>query len=123
MAMTKLEAIKRLETCDECGDCLTCAEHDEALRMAIAALREQESAKNAHCKTNADHIRSMTDEELVKRNVHKTKTPVTGFYGYGESYTDYYDAWVTSDGSIFWTEKPAVEYELHWLKQPYKEDT
>lgn len=40
--MTREEAIKRLETCDECGDCLTCAEHDEALDMAIAALREQE---------------------------------------------------------------------------------
>ena len=39
--MTREEAIKRLETCDECGDCLTCAEHDEALHMAISALREQ----------------------------------------------------------------------------------
>lgn len=73
-------------------------------------------------KTNADHIRSMTDEELAKRNVRKIKTPVTGCYDYGESYTDYYDAFETSDGSIFWTEKPAVEYELNWLKQPYKED-
>lgn len=73
-------------------------------------------------KTNADHIRSMTDEELAKRNIRKIKTPVTGYYDYGESYTDYYDAWETSDGAIFWTEKPAVEYELHWLKQP-KEET
>lgn len=68
--------------------------------------------------TNAQRIRSMTDEELAKRNVRKIKTPVTGFYDYGESYTDYYDAWETSDGSIFWTEQPAIEYELHWLKQP-----
>ena len=73
--------------------------------------------------TNADHIRSMTDEEMAKKNVRKIKTPVTGCYDYGESYTDYYDAWETSDGAIFWTEQPAVEYELHWLKQPYKEDT
>lgn len=74
-------------------------------------------------KTNADHIRSMTDEELAERNVRKTKTPVTGQHDYGESYTDYYDAWETSDGAIFWTRKPAVEYELNWLKQPYKEGT
>ena len=74
-------------------------------------------------KTNADHIRSMTDEELAKRNVRKIKTPVTGCYDYGESYTDYYDALETSDGSIFWTEYHAIEYELNWLKQPYKEAT
>ena len=40
--VTREEAIKRLETCDECGDCLTCAEHDEALHMVISALKEQE---------------------------------------------------------------------------------
>jgi len=40
--VTREEAIKRLETCNECGDCLTCAAHDEALDMAISALREQE---------------------------------------------------------------------------------
>ena len=46
--MTREEAIKRLESCDECGDCLTCAAHDEALGMAIAALREQETATNCN---------------------------------------------------------------------------
>lgn len=73
--------------------------------------------------SNADHIRSMSDEELAERNVRKIKTPVTGCYDYGESYTDYYDAWETSDGAIFWTPKPAIEYELHWLRQSYKEET
>lgn len=77
-------------------------------------------AKDTNVLTNAQRIRSMTDEELAKRNVRKIKTPVTGCYDYGESYTDYYDAWETSDGAIFWTEKPAVEYELHWLQQPYE---
>lgn len=48
--MTRKEAIERLDLCQNvCNDCLTCASHDEALDMAIAALREQESAENAHC--------------------------------------------------------------------------
>lgn len=73
-------------------------------------------------KTNADHIRSMADEELAEKNVRKTRTPVSGYYEYGEMYTDYIEAWETSDGAVFWTREPAVEYELHWLKQPCKED-
>ena len=36
----------------------------EALDMAIAALREQEG-KGTNAPTNADRIRSMTDEELA----------------------------------------------------------
>ena len=36
----------------------------EALDMAIAALREQEG-KDTYAPANADHIRSMTDEELA----------------------------------------------------------
>lgn len=40
--MTRKEAIERLDLCQNvCNDCLTCASHDEALDMAIAALREQ----------------------------------------------------------------------------------
>ena len=40
--MTRQEAIERLEICQNvCDDCLTCASHDDALDMAISALREQ----------------------------------------------------------------------------------
>ena len=40
--MTRKEAIERLDLCQNvCNDCLTCASHDEALDMTIAALREQ----------------------------------------------------------------------------------
>ena len=47
--MTIAEAIKRLETCDDCGDCLTCKAHDEAIEVVVTALKEQEEcAKNAH---------------------------------------------------------------------------
>ena len=40
--MTDREAIERLEICEWCGDCLTCAEHDEAIKLAISALKERE---------------------------------------------------------------------------------
>lgn len=67
-------------------------------------------------KTNADHIRSMTDEELAERNVRETITHVeNGQSGY------YANAWQTSDGTVFASRGHAVGYELHWLKQPYKE--
>ena len=57
--MTKEEAIKRLEILYLCS-----AERaeKEAIGMAIAALREQDATDtNVGHKTNADHIRSMTD--------------------------------------------------------------
>ena len=66
-----------------------------ALDMAISALREQDATDiNVGNKTNADHIRSMTDEELAKL-----------FEEVG------YDS--MEHRSTYW---------LNWLKQPYKED-
>lgn len=48
--MTDREAIERLLTCrDVCDDCLTCLEHDEALYVAIAALKEREE-RSKGCK-------------------------------------------------------------------------
>lgn len=49
--MTREEAIWRLENCLECTDCFTCGSHDNALVMAVAALREQEERSKgcAHC--------------------------------------------------------------------------
>ena len=40
--MTREEAIWRLENCLDCTDCFTCGSHDDALVLAVAALREQE---------------------------------------------------------------------------------
>ena len=37
--MTEIKALERLKTCLECGDCLTCNEHDEAIQVAIKALQ------------------------------------------------------------------------------------
>lgn len=72
------EAIKRLEDTFEAWERWECPPHspagllNEALDMAIAALREQETVTICHhlepvtiYRTNADHIRSMTDEELA----------------------------------------------------------
>ena len=37
--MTEIKALERLKICLECGDCLTCEEHDEAIKVAINALQ------------------------------------------------------------------------------------
>ena len=39
--MTEIEALERLTACLNCGDCLTCKEHDEAIELAINALQEK----------------------------------------------------------------------------------
>lgn len=44
--MTREEAIERLTVCgNECDDCLTCKAHDEAVEMAISALKQQPPCK------------------------------------------------------------------------------
>lgn len=40
--MTIEEAIKRLEFCFDCIGCFTCGSHDNAMRVVLDALREQE---------------------------------------------------------------------------------
>lgn len=69
--------------------------------------------------TNADRIRSLSDEELAKHNV-REGYEYTVDYDYDDNPVgDYTPCYRTSDGSIFWDEDSAVEYELAWLKQPY----
>ena len=73
--------------------------------------------------TNADHIRSMTDEGLAAHNV-QDSLEYTVDYDWDDNLVgEYTPCFKTSDGAIFWSYEDAVEYELHWLKQPYKEDT
>ena len=71
--------------------------------------------------TNADRIRSMSDEELARQNVRKRRG---------------YCVWTTSDGREFTsylgfgggyradedTIALAVQHELEWLQQPVKEE-
>lgn len=101
--MTREEAIERLEWLEmvaEYVDSVTigskCTEDWDAYNMAIAALREQDAADtNVGHKSNADHIRSMTDGELAEflRN-------------------------------SFWGRKQNARlFSLkEWLKQPYEEE-
>lgn len=64
--------------------------------------------------TNADRIRSLSDEELAEREVRCA----IEFFENGQS--GYYKrVWKTSDGAIFVGKQLAIEYELQWLKQPY----
>lgn len=71
--------------------------------------------------TNADRIRSMTDDQLAENNVRKTFMKASGRYSFGESYTDYLPAWGTSDGWQFLSEKEAKAHELEWLQRPAEE--
>lgn len=65
--MTKKEAIKvlRTESIELGGAAPSVCRFLEALDIAIAALREQEG-KDTNAPTNADRIRSMSDEELAE---------------------------------------------------------
>ena len=112
--MTRQEAIERLEICQNvCDDCLTCASHDDALDMAIAALREQSVPDTDVVKTNADHIRSMTDEELA--NLLCTADWCETCDQMREEGTC---KAMELDGPL---SKHCVSAALRWLQQPYKE--
>ena len=65
--MTREEAIKvlRTESVELGGNAVSVCRFLEALDMAVKAL-EDVPVKDVGNKTNADHIRSMTDEELAK---------------------------------------------------------
>jgi hypothetical protein len=64
--------------------------------------------------TNADHIRSMTDEELAKYIIDLKQTWELNNDGTITS------AFYTSDNEWFLTRDPAVKHETKWLKSEYK---
>lgn len=66
--------------------------------------------------TNFERIKAMTIEEMAKNNVRKCKAALRGSYDYVGTYTDYIDAWSTSDGYNFLTREAAISHELAWLK-------
>ena len=76
-------------------------EYADALDMAIAALKEQ-TVTNCHQLTIADHIRSMSDEELAR------------FLAEVENRRS------AAGGGAVWK---GAAHAKEWLKQPYKEDT
>lgn len=103
--MTREEAIKRLEWLRMVGnhvDSVTLGKEDMPyFDMALSALREQET------KTNADHIRSMTDEELAD------------FIIRGTEYDQFFVDKAFSGSCDGWLEHGEF---LRWLKQPYEEE-
>lgn len=83
-------------------------EHDGC----VGCKYEHESADSKYClgckqnaidkyapMTNADRIRSMTDEELAEKLIHKQN-----------------GKWICSDMEIFLTKEVAIVHELHWLQ-------
>ena len=78
--MTRKEALERLDLCQNvCNDCLTCASHDEALDMAIAALREQDSNANQHVSNTSNALGGWIS---VKERLPGDEKPVLVYYGF-----------------------------------------
>ena len=82
----------------------------EALDMAISALRQQEIVTDSRQMTNADRIRSMSDEELV--NLH--------YSGSAHCIAD--DPTVCDRHDFIGNLTPCEQCYLKWLQQPAKED-
>ena len=109
--MTREEAIKVLKKNRPSADPRQCGlELCTAVDVAIAALREQETVTICHhlepvtiYRTNADHIRSMTDEELA------------------EFIEDVFETGRISVFAIY-PELTKNRYGMDWLNQP-KEET
>lgn len=77
-------------------------ERIDALDRAICVLREQQERENPKPLTNANRIRSMSDEELARWLVFVRA-----------------DVRTTRHASIG---EPAVRENIEWLQQPAKED-
>ena len=106
--MTKKEAIKvlRTESIELGGSAPSVCRFWEALDMAIAALREQEG-KDANAPTNADHIRSMADEELAWELMLWRCEAGARHHGISSVYPD------TQKTILEWLQQPAGEEDKH----------
>ena len=109
--MTKKEAINvlRKESVEIGGNAVSVARFWEALDMAIAALRDQEG-KDTNVTTNADRIRAMSDEELVKLH----------YSGSAHCIAD--DPTVCDRHDFIGNLTPCEQCYLKWLQQPAEED-
>ena len=106
--MTREEAINRY---DRIRYNLLNPNDKEAVDIAFEALREQDvTDTNVGSKTNADHIRSMTDDELTEFLMKLLRQRVDCF---AEGVFPYHPCPQDHD-----CRKCGVD----WLKQPYKED-
>ena len=104
--MTRSEAIKvlRTESVEIGGNTVSVCRFWEALDMAIAALREPEG-KDTYVPTNADRIRTMTDDEL------------------NELFHEIYNAGAEDAVSYVWGNRTNnFEWTMEWLQQPCGEE-
>ena len=108
MGMTTKEAIEAIK-CNWPDSRYTILR--EALDMAISALRQQDVAgKDVGKMTNAQKIRSMTDEELV--NLHYS----------GSAHCIASDPTVCDRHDFIGNLTPCEQCYLKWLQQPAEED-
>lgn len=92
--------------CKQCPAFAKCTIPPDSYRGSrCAALRSTYGLESdPEIITNADRIRAMSDEELAKNNIR---------YDYDEESYENCALWYeTSDGSTFYDEESAVEYEL-----------
>ena len=82
---------------------------DEALDMAISALRQQETVTDSHKMTNANRIRAMSDEELV--NLHYSSS----------AHCIASDPTVCDRHDFVGNLTPCEQCYLKWLQQPAEE--
>ena len=94
--------------CDRCGE-----EFFETYRERLCKDCMNELGWEYTPKTNADHIRSMTDEELAKRLIVLQQSAIC--------YVSIKLGYTPPSPEIIYVED--FKSVLDWLKQPYKEDT
>lgn len=114
--MTNEEAIKvlRTESVEIGGNAVSVCRFLEALDMAISALRQQDVADKHVWKneplTNAQKIRSMTDEELVELHYSSSAHCIAD------------DPTVCDRHDFIGNLTPCEQCYLKWLQQPAEED-
>ena len=104
--MNREDAIKvlRTESIELGGSAPSVCRFWEALDVAIAALMEQEG-KDIYVPTNADRIRSMTDDDL------------------NELFHEIYNAGAEDAVAYEWGQRTnSFEWTMEWLQQPAEED-
>lgn len=104
--------------CSEDRHCALCDSSCSSY-IEVVPVKELEKTREEISKlTNADRIRAMSDEELAKNNI-RLSYQCDIDYDYDEESYENWTLWYeTSDGSTFYDEESAVEYELDWLRRP-----
>lgn len=102
--------------CCDCEFRNRCDETEKVLTSFVKCYKRDRLLKEQKTQTNADKIRSMTDEELAEMLLmyEGTKKQIT-IYG------DWEFAFYGPDGIHSGTREYALQLWIEWLKQPAKE--